>query len=105
MATKLKTGIGAKARPAPIPPLSVVRVAYKGSLRFFRKLRVRVGYYSRVDGLDCIWLVNDQGHYEQTVDHEFLYRYFDIIHFTDHRNWYGRGRPKISPIRRAQGRP
>lgn len=108
MATKLKTGIGAKARPTPIPPLSVVRFAYKGSRPSFRKLRgrvFRVGYYSRVDGLDCIWLVNDQGHYEQTVDHEFLYRYFGIIHFTDHRNWYGRGRPKISPIRRAQGRP
>ena len=90
------------ARPVPIPPLSVVRLAYKGRNQRLRKqngLVFRIGYYSRMDGLDCIWLVNDEGHYEQTVDHEFLYRHFDIIQFADHTNWYGRRRPKISAIR------
>ena len=93
-----------EARPVPIPPLSVVRAAYKGNKRSLRKLNgriFRVGYYSRRDGLDCIWLVNDEGNYEQTVDHEFLYRHFDIIQLADHTNWYGRRRPKISPIRHA----
>ncbi len=88
----------------PIPPLSVVRVTYKGNMRSMRKLNgrvFRVGYYSRMDGFDCIWLVNDEGRYEWTVDHEFLYRHFDIVHFADHTNWYGRRRPKILPIRRA----
>jgi hypothetical protein len=91
--------------PEPIPPLSVVRAAH-GKNRFLRKEggRVfRVGYYSRKDGLDCIWLVNDEGLYEQTVDHEFLYRYFDIIYFAEHTNWYGRRQPKIQPIVRAKG--
>jgi hypothetical protein len=54
-----------------------------------------------MDGLDCIWLVNDQGEYEQTLDHEFLYRYFDIIQFAKHTNWHGHKRPRIPPIRPA----
>jgi len=107
MATKLKTNIDAKARRIPIPPLSVVRLARRhGEHKFWKRNRgriFRVGYYSRQDGLDCIWLVNEDGKYEQATDHEFLYRYFDIIHFADHQNWYGRGRPKIPPIRRADG--
>ncbi len=91
-----------ETRPVPIPP--VVRAAYKGTSVSFRKHNgriFRVGYYSRADGLDCIWLVNDEGHYEQTVDHEFLYKHFDIIQFADQTNWYGRRRPKIPPIRHA----
>jgi hypothetical protein len=94
-------------RPVPISPLSVVRVAYGGRSRSFRKHNgriFRVGYYSKMDGLDCIWLVNDDGHYERTVDHQFLYWHFDIIQFADHTNWYGRRRPKILPIRLADRR-
>jgi hypothetical protein len=45
--------------------------------------------------------VNEEGKYEQATDHEFLYRYFDVIHFADHTNWYGLRRPKVPPIRRA----
>ena len=91
----------------PIPPLSVVRLAYKGRNPRLRKINgnvFRVGYYSRQDGLDCIWLVNDEGKYEWTVDHDFLYRYFDVIQFADHENWYGRRRKKIPHIRLADRR-
>ena|SRR5256885_10411593 len=91
--------------PRPIPPLSVVRLAHSDrSTPRWRKQKgriFRVGYYSRADGLDCVWLVNDDGEYEQTTDHDFLYRYFDIIQFADHKNWYGRRKPKIPSIRRA----
>jgi hypothetical protein len=38
----------------------------------------RVGYYSPNDGLDCIWLVNENGEYEQTTDRKFLLKYFDV---------------------------
>ena len=103
MPTKRETR-GAIRMPVPIPPLSVVRAAYKGKSRRFRKHNgrvFRVGYYSRMDGLDCIWLVNDDGDYERTVDHKFLYRHFDVIQFADNTNWYGRRRPRIPPIRRA----
>ena len=93
--------------PIPIPPGSVVRVAYRGPNRSFRKQNgrvFRVGYYSRQDGLNCIWLVNDEGKYEQTVDHEFLYRWFDVISFAADANWYGRRRPILPTIRRAGGK-
>ena len=60
-----------------------------------------MGYYSRKDGLDCIWLVNDDGEYEQTIDHSMLYRYFDVILLTTDSNWYGRGRPPLLRIRKA----
>jgi hypothetical protein len=89
----------------PIPPLSVVRLVHSDrETPAWRKEKgrvYRVGYYSRQDGLDCIWLVNDEGKYEQATDHEFLYRYFDVIQFAEHTNWYGRRRPRIPPIRPA----
>lgn len=40
--------------------------------------RFRIGYYSWQDDLDCIWLVNDEGKYERTVDHDFLNKFFEI---------------------------
>jgi hypothetical protein len=55
-----------------------------------------------MDGLDCIWLVNDEGKYEQTTDHEGLYRYFDVIHFTKDANYYGRRRPRLPAILPAE---
>jgi len=91
--------------PIPIPPRSVVRLARRhGRKGFWERNRgrvFRVGYYSKADGLDCIWLVNDDGIYEQATDHDFLYRYFDVIQFANHSNWYGHRQPKLLPIRRA----
>lgn len=93
--------------PVPIPPLSVVRLsrADRQAPNWRRQTgRIfRVGYYSRMDGLNCIWLVNDEGEYEQATNHEFLYRYFDIVQLSNHKNWYGRRRPRIPPITRAVG--
>jgi len=46
----------------------------------------RVGYYSKQDGIDCIWLVNEKGEYEQTTCREYLLKYFEpveISHETD----------------------
>ena len=89
----------------PIPPQSVVRLAkYDRHTPSWRKDvgRVfRIGYYGRTDGLDCVWLVNENGIYEQTTDHEFLYHYFDVIHFATGNNFYGHKRPPIPPIRSA----
>ena len=89
-------------RLAPIPPLSVVQFVWgdkrNPSVRKDLGRVFRIGCYSPQDGLDCIWLVNNHGKYEQTVDHEYLYKYFDVIQFVDHENWYGRRRPQIPPI-------
>jgi hypothetical protein len=93
-------------REVPIPPLSVVQIVHtdRNTPAWSRaKGRIfRVGYYSKQDGLDCIWLVNGEGKYEQATDHEFLYRYFDVISFARNSNWFGRRRPKIGPIRLAE---
>ena len=43
----------------------------------------RIGYYSRQDGTDCIWLVNEKGEYEQTTDRAFLLKYFDPLEISD----------------------
>jgi hypothetical protein len=86
--------------PTPIPPCTVVRVKdshakkWKGN----GNKRFRIGYYSREDGLDCIWLVNDDGEYQETVDHAFLYKFFEIERLSKERSLYGKNRPQLGPI-------
>jgi hypothetical protein len=63
--------------------------------------RFRIGYYSWQDGLDCIWLVNEEGKYEQTIDHEFLLKNFEIESIAKERSLYGRGRPQLGPMMRG----
>jgi hypothetical protein len=88
----------------PIPPKSVVRLAraYRNTPRGRRDLgRVfRVGYYGQLDGLDCVWLVNESGEYEQTTDHDCLFKHFEIIVTSDEKSLYGRKRPKLPAVRK-----
>jgi hypothetical protein len=85
--------------PVPIPPCSVISVKpvarspWAGE--FGRKFRI--GYYGRNDGLDCIWLVNDGGKYEQAIDHECLQKFFTIESISKEHSLYGRGSPQFSP--------
>jgi hypothetical protein len=60
----------------------------------------RVGYYSRQDGLDCIWLVNGDGKYEQATDRDFLLRYFEIVKLTDERDYYGVHKRRLGPLKK-----
>ena len=87
--------------PHVIPPLSLVRVVkvtseqpawigYEG--RVFR-----IGYYSRQDGLDCVWLVDDYGQYSETVDQEMISTHFEILQRGDESDLYGVNRPVIGP--------
>lgn len=86
----------------PIPPKSVVRlVACPNGKNVWKKSLgaiFRVGYYSRRDGMDCIWLVNESGEYQETVDHDYLSKYFDVIQVSDEKNLYGVNRPQIGPV-------
>jgi HEAT repeats/PBS lyase HEAT-like repeat len=59
----------------------------------------RVGYYSRKDGLDCIWLVNERGKYEQTTGRDFLYKYFEIEELSQEKNFYGIGKRRLGKVR------
>jgi len=90
----------------PIPPKSVVRLASTNYAKKRWPEKVgsvyRIGYYGRRDGLDCIWLVDDDGQYKETIDHEFLFRWYDIIMTSEETNLYGIGRPKLPEIRSAE---
>ena len=63
----------------------------------------RIGYYGRRDGLDCIWLVNSDGVYEQTLDHDFLFKHYEIVMLSDESSLYGVRRPKLPPTRKPNG--
>ena len=84
----------------PIPPCSIVRANTSPSKRWRENVgrRFRIGYYSWMDGLDCIWLVDDYGKYEQTVDHDFLMKHFEIESVSKERSLYGRNRPQFKPV-------
>jgi hypothetical protein len=86
--------------PVPIPPCSVVAVRKSVGKSWASKAgRVfRVGYYSKTDGLDCIWLVDETGSSDQTIDHNCLIRFFEIRSIAKERSLYGRGRPKFPPL-------
>ena len=86
--------------PVPIPPCSVVSVRRGVGKPWASKAgRVfRIGYYSKMDGLDCIWLVDETGRYDQTVDHQCLNMFFEIQSIAKERSLYGRGRRQFSPL-------
>jgi hypothetical protein len=91
-----------KSLPKVIPPRSRVRL-----VRFDKRTPVwhkdvgrqfRVGYYGRKDGLDCVWLVNENGKYEQTTDRAFLLKYFEVEQLSDERNFYGQGKRRLGKV-------
>jgi hypothetical protein len=49
--------------------------------------------------LDCIWLVNEEGKYEQTIDHDFLAEYFEIDELSRERGLYGKNRVPLGAIK------
>jgi hypothetical protein len=87
--------------PVPIPPCSVISVKRVARSPWAQEVgRVfRIGYYSQMDGLDCIWLVDERGEYDQTIDHEYLHKFFGIESLSQERSLYGRDRPKFGPLR------
>ena len=88
--------------PGIIPPLSIVRLVHadRHTPQWKRQIgrTFRIGYYSRQDGTDCVWLVNDAGVYEQTVDQRRLLAYFQIVQRSRERALFGRNRPPIPTL-------
>lgn len=91
-----------KAAPSIIPPLSKFQLvrsdentpeSKKDMGRIFR-----VGYYSKQDGTDCIWLVNEKGEYEQTTDREYVLKYFEPLEISEETDFYGDGKPPLGPL-------
>ena len=86
----------------PIPPRSVLRLA-----KLWPNARKqghetgeiwRVGYYSKQDGLDCIWLVNTKGEYHMTSDHDWLYRKFEVLSLSNEDDFHGDDREVLKPL-------
>jgi hypothetical protein len=95
------------AVPSIIPPLSVVRLKSSAAAPDWARdvgRRFRIGYYRPSDGLDCIWLVNDAGKYEQTIDRRALIRFFEIERLGKTKDYFGANRPPISAIGAAKNR-
>ncbi|HEU0369239.1 MAG TPA: hypothetical protein VFR42_08525, partial [Candidatus Acidoferrum sp.] len=92
-----------KKIPKIIPPRSRVRLVRADNQTPSWKKDIgrqfRVGYYSRKDGLDCIWLVNEGGAYEQNADRSSLLKYFDVEHLSQEKNFYGLGKRRLRKIR------
>ncbi len=59
----------------------------------------RVGYYSRYDGLDCVWLADRKGKYNWTADHAWIAKHFVVVHESSERSLYGRNRPHLGPLK------
>jgi hypothetical protein len=96
-------GLRMKQVPKVIPPRTRVRLVRADRKTPAWKKEIgrefRVGYYSRQDGLDCIWLVNERGEYEETTDREFLLKYFDILRLSDERDYYGVNKRRLGPLK------
>ena len=79
--------------PTVIPPRSLVTLVRPGpdAPEWDGEVgrQFRVGYYSRADGLDCVWLVNDAGEYEQTTDPATLLRHFVVDRLSDETDFFG----------------
>lgn len=106
LSKKMGTGRDKKSRvPNPVPPKSVVRLAsyprYARGWKHSLGNIFRIGYYNPQDGLDCIWLVNEAGEHQETIDHDYLEKYFDIIEVSGEKNFYGRRQPQIAPVVRS----
>jgi hypothetical protein len=90
--------------PKVIPPRSVVILASVDrratpDWMIDRGRIFRIGYYNRGDGLNCIWLVNDRGEYEQTTDRPTLLQHFVILQLSDEHDLFGDGRPALKPLK------
>ena len=59
----------------------------------------RIGYYNRKDGLDCIWLVNEAGQYEQTTDRQTLLDHFVILKLSNEQDLFGDDRSPLKPLK------
>ena len=78
-----------------IPPRSVVKLL--ANWNEDRGRIFRIGYYSKQDGLDCVWLVNEAGEYEQATDQQSIRDDFELLHLSDETDMYGVERDILGP--------
>ena len=79
-----------------IPPRSFVKLTAAWGEDQGRVFRV--GYYSRQDGLNCVWLVNEAGVYEQATDQKSIDEDFEILKLSVETDLFGFHREILKPI-------
>ena len=79
-----------------VPPLTVVKLLASWGNDQGRIFRI--GYYGRQDGLNCVWLVNEKGTYEQTTDQSSIEKDFEVLNLSHETDLYGANRSVLGPI-------
>ncbi len=104
MVRKKPKRISLEDAPSVIPPRSLVELISADENTPLWKRRIgkqyRIGYYNPQDGLDVIWLVDEYGKYCETIDHDYLMKYFRIIKLCKTKNYFGLRCKKMGPIKR-----
>lgn len=62
----------------------------------------RIGYYSPNDGLQTVWLVDDDGEYNETCPQYWLRRYFKIERLSTETDFWGQRRRRLARRRRCK---
>ena len=92
--------------PDPLPPRTILRLSklWPHARKHGRERGqvYRVGYYCRCCGRDTIWLVDRNGAYNWTADHEFIERFFEVVELSRERSLFGKGKPKIEPLKACE---
>jgi hypothetical protein len=87
-----------KSRPISPRAVIAVREDNPGPHRSLIGMILRVGYYSKQDGTNVIWLVYPDGKYVETTDHRLLNRHFTVITASEETDVFGANRPQIGPL-------
>ncbi len=82
----------------PIAPCTVVRALNPLEWPWLTEDRYRIGYYSRIDGLNCVWMVNRRGEYEQTIDQDTVKANFAIVTVSDEAELYADRRGQLPSL-------
>ncbi len=84
-----------------VPPRSIIRLVKRES-DWDTDLEIgdefRIGYYSRQDGPNCVWLVDREGTYFHTWDQETLLETFEIVSLSEETDIYGLHRPILESL-------
>jgi hypothetical protein len=83
-----------------IPPKTVVKLISAWGDNQGRTFRI--GYYSRQDGLNCVWLVNEIGEYERTTDQESIDKDFEVLNLSAETDLFGDEREVLGRIPTAE---
>lgn len=89
--------------PKVVPPLSVFGKKSDPKSPGPQAKRIfRIGYYSPQDGLECIWLVNEDGEYCETVDRTYLIKHFEALLISNEVDYFGKSRQAIGKLSDAE---